>query len=211
MFAKMKQAGKDMKAGVDIESEYLVAKSKNNFDHPSIGPQIKDYQSTYDMVEEFSHRITSWIEKYQELLNTETKMVERMNDAANVQADANTANVLKQFCGGEQQLAAVRQTHLAKAVDLIQVPVKKYLADQQPVKAKIDQTNKTWIELRYWRKKSNIASESEYKIAYDANCEQLLQLFEANKHSNLAMWVRTFCDIQQEFFQASVNVLPRIV
>jgi len=207
----MKQAGKDMKAGVDIEGEYLLAKSKNNFDHPSIGPNIKEYQSAYDVIEEFNHRVTSWVDRYQELLTSETKMVERMGDASNVHTDANIANTLKQFCGGQQQLTAIRQSHLAKAVDLIQTPVKKYIADQQPVKVKIEATNKAWIELRYWKKKNNnVSSESEAKIAYDANCEQLLALFEGTKQSNLANWVRIFCDIQQEFYQAAVNVVPKI-
>ena len=86
----------------------------------------------YDSTEELSHRVNSWVEKYQgmtmlcnftcpvcnynillEFINTETKMVERMNECANKQIGV-TAGVLKQFAGGESQLANLRQTHVCR-------------------------------------------------------------------------------------------------
>jgi len=201
----------ELKANTEIEADYLMAKSKNNFDHPTnMLNAIKEYQDMYDSTEELSHRINSWVDKYQEFLNSETKMVERMNDCANKQIGV-TAGAIKQFAGGESQLAALRQTHLSRVIEQVQVPIKKYLSEQQPIKTKIEQTNKAWIELRYWRKKGgNQAAESEASGVYDSHCEQLLAMFQSNKASDLTTWIRFFCEAQIEFAQGSVNVAPRI-
>jgi len=211
MFGKLKKGMGELKANTEIEADYLMAKSKNNFDHPTnMLNAIKEYQDMYDSTEELSHRINSWVDKYQEFLNTETKMVERLNDCANKQIGVQ-AGSLKQFAGGEQQLAALRQNHLSKVIEQVQVPIKKYLSEQAPIKTKIEQTNKAWIELRYWRKKGgNSAAEQEASMVYDSHCEQLNALFQSNKASDLTTWLRFFCDSQLEFAQASVSVSPRI-
>eukprot|EP01111_Echinosteliopsis_oligospora_P014186 TRINITY_DN528_c0_g1_i1.p1 TRINITY_DN528_c0_g1~~TRINITY_DN528_c0_g1_i1.p1 ORF type:complete len:210 (+),score=58.99 TRINITY_DN528_c0_g1_i1:78-707(+) len=209
MFGKLKKGMGDLKADADIQTEYLMAKNKNNFDHPGeTGARIKSYNDSYQAADELRQRVSSWVEKYQELINSELKMVERMNSSA-VPA---IAPVYSTFTTAETSLTTLRQQHLGKVIEYISAPAKKYITDQIPVRDKVDKTNKAWIELRYWRKKggSHVQEEKDAQASYESHTEQLMGMLADSIDNQLAQWVKYFADFQIEFFQHAANIAPRI-
>eukprot|EP01110_Echinostelium_bisporum_P011838 TRINITY_DN590_c0_g1_i1.p1 TRINITY_DN590_c0_g1~~TRINITY_DN590_c0_g1_i1.p1 ORF type:complete len:212 (+),score=99.43 TRINITY_DN590_c0_g1_i1:55-690(+) len=210
MLKSMKKGLGDMKANAEIETEYLSAKNKKNFDHPAeIGARIKGYQEALSATEEYYDRVKAWADRYQELINSEQKMIDRMTTSA-VTLGA-LATVFGMFTSGEQNLVQMRTGHLGKVTEYIITPLKKFIAEQAPIKEKIDKANKSWIELRYWRKKgSHAKEENESKTEYDEHTDQLNKMFDANIDSHLSSYVKFFADFELEFLQAAINVAPRV-
>jgi len=212
MLGKLKKGVMDAKATAEIEADYQMSKRKNNFEHPpEVGSRIKAYQDMYDSCDEISHRVNSWVEKYQDLVNAEIKMVERINDLAANQL-GNTATTFKQFVGGETQFYQARQKHLTSVVEAIQSPLKKWLSEQQPIKTKIDQTNKSLTELKYWKKKggSNVSAEQDAQVGYDSNKEQLLVALQSVPQDEAGKYVTAFASLQYEFLETGRNVAPKL-
>jgi len=210
MFNKIKKGVGEVKASADIETDYLMSKNKNNFDHPAEnGVRIKAYQDSFQAADDFLDRVKSWVDKYQDIISSELKMIEKMNSSAKVEA---LTPILTTFTSAQQNVVSMKQQHLGKVIEYIQSPGKKFISDQAPIRSKIDQTNKAWVELRYWRKKggSHAADEKEAQLAYDAHLEQLFKMLDQNVDSQLAQWVKYFADFQVEFFTNAAGVAPRV-
>jgi len=220
MLGKFKQVGNDvkksmgdLKAHTEIEAEYLKSKSKQSaFDHSEdVNYRIKVATDINLAYEELLSCVVDWVDKYQEVINSEVKAAERFK--ARLSQTHLPTTILRhasKFGDYQAEIHQLRQTQLGFVLEYIQLPVKKIISDQQFFKPKLDALNKSFVELKYWKTKLNhVKQHTEAQIVYDTNVKQftefvdnLRQLAEKDYPQKLAV----FQEAQEEFLSGAALV-----
>lgn len=211
----MKKSVGDLKAHTEIEAEYLKAKSKNTFDHPhDIVVRIRmatDVQTAY---EELLSNVVDWVEKYQEVTNSEVRAAERFKEKIAQKQQQPLGVIAKsstQFAEYQKELHQLRQTQLGFVLEYIQLPVKKVLFDMLGYKSKLDSLNRLSVEVKYWKTKPQQSRQlQDTTVTYETTMKQFKEYVDSIHRTAEHDYPKKLIAFQQsqlEFFQSASHLI----
>jgi len=211
MLGKLRQAGSGVKKGVgelkshtEIEAEYLLAKSKG-FDYPpELVEHIEIMNDIHTVYEELNVHVGTWIAKYQEVIDFETNAAEKLKAVVLVKQVEVINKAKNQFADHQMRVQQLQQHKLGSILELVHMPIKKFLSDQQNLKRKLELTNKAWVELRYWKKRSSSQQQQESQQMYNTNAKSLMDSIKSLQEfaeKDFPQKVELFQKAQLEFAQ----------
>jgi len=222
MLGKFKQVGNDVKKTVavtkvntEIDIEYFKAKAKSNgsgFDHPKeVAERIKTTIEIQSIYEELLACVEEWETNYKAIINCEMKNTNKIKErsAQHLHPNVVLAKYSKKFLEYQKEIHQLREIQLAFVLEHIQLPVKKFLSDNQHFKSKIEQLNKSYVEVKYWKAKANVAKFQEAQTAYESHSKKFL--IEVDELRELAekdypQKLGAFQQAQNEFFYNGTNL-----